>query len=143
MAAFTWPEQRHVYNVRNGEYLGFSDNATVDLPSFQARLLALLPYRVSGLAVSAPSCVQAGDRVTIEVRVRATGDAPGPHVFRLNVESPTGHRVPLYAQTRTGSDGRAVFTIPFAYNDRQGRWTLTVRDVLSGTVAQHTITVRR
>ena len=140
-ARLVWKGARHVYDIRRGAYLGYAEGATIDLPPFEARLLATLPYRVHTVELELADRIAAGAACTIGVRLRTDGAMPGKHAFYMEVLSPTGTQVPLYGCTTTGHDGRTTFTIPFAYNERRGDWRVTVRDVMSGMQAAATIQV--
>lgn len=139
-ARVRWDGPRHIYDVRERQYLGQGTEATLKLPSFQARLLSLLPYRVTEVQLRAAGSVRRGSIATVTAQVR-TSAAPSQHLLRLEVVSPTGYRTLPYSRLETAPHGAATFTIPFAYNDRPGVWQITVRDVLTGTEGHHDITV--
>lgn len=132
-ARFAWRGARHTYDVRQGRYLGRGEAAELDLPSYEGRLLALLPYKVNAVRVSA-----AGAAGEIAATVEADA-APGEHVLHMDVYSPTGLKHMLYSGTRTAPGGRTVFRIPFADNDRAGRWRIVVRDVMTGVAGETVI----
>jgi len=132
-ATFAWEGDRHTYDVRGRKYLGFGESATVDLPSFEGRLLCLLPYKVERVALFVPERSERGRRVTVRATVQTDGPVPGEHVFYLQVTSPTGAKRPLYCAVRRAPGGEARFDIPLALNEPLGRWTITARDVLTGT----------
>jgi hypothetical protein len=134
-AMFVWSGNKHAYNVRTGEYLGFGEEAKIDLPSFEGRLLCLLPYKVEHVDLTAPGRAKPGEVVTIKAEIKTDGDPPGEHVIYFEATSPTGARRPLYCGTRVAPDGKASFEIPFALNDHTGEWTVTARDVMTGVEA--------
>lgn len=134
-AKFTWSGDRHVYNVRSGDYLGFGSSATIEVPSFRARLLCLLPYKVEELELDAPTEAASGRVVAVRAQVRTDGEMPGEHVFYFEVKTPAGARRPLYGKTRVAPGGRATHEIPFALNDPAGEWSVTVHDVMTGAAA--------
>ncbi|HEY3416815.1 MAG TPA: beta-galactosidase trimerization domain-containing protein, partial [Armatimonadota bacterium] len=140
-ATFKWEGKQYAYNVRARKYLGYVDAATIDLPSFEGRLLALLPYQVTGVTLTAAPRVNAGENLTLTAQVTTGGPDPGDHLLRLEVYSPTGNAVLLYARTLKAPGGTAECTIPFAFNDRPGKWKIVVRDVLTGVEGQHALQV--
>jgi len=140
---FTWSGKRHITDVRTGDYLGFNDSATIDLPSYKAKLLCLLPYRVMRVNVEGPATVNRGDHVSLQATVETDGEAPGEHVLYFEVTSPTGARRPLYCKTRTAPEGRAELTIPLALNDPAGEWMVMVRDVMTGAEGRISALIRR
>ncbi|MCF7853156.1 MAG: beta-galactosidase trimerization domain-containing protein [Candidatus Pacebacteria bacterium] len=139
-AMFVWTGKQHAYNVREGKYLGYGESATIDLPSFQGRLLCLLPYKVEKIVLAAPKQAKAGTTVTLEATIQTNGEAPGEHIVYFDITSPTGARRPLYCKTRIAPGGKATLTIPFAVNDQPGQWTVRVNDVMTGVAtAQHIV----
>jgi len=139
-ARFEWTGKRHVYDVRKREYLGFAESAALDLPSFEGRLLSLLPYNVTALELDAPKRIVPGTVAEVTAKVRTERGAPGDHLFYFEVTSPTGARRPLYCGTRAGEGGKAGIKVPFALNDPEGAWQILARDVLTGS--EQTATVR-
>ncbi len=141
-AVFTWEKPCYAYDVRARKFLGHGTNAEIDLPSFEGRLIALLPYKVENVRIEAPASAKAGSIVEVKASVTASdGEKPGKHVLRLEVTSPTGYVNLIYCKTRTATDGEAKFEIPFADNDRKGDWKITVRDVMTGTEGTSTLRI--
>jgi hypothetical protein len=123
----------HVYDVRGRRYLGQVDRVPATLPPGETALYALLPYRVSGLTVKAPATVKAGEELVAQVALLASGKA-GDHVVRVEVVDPRGQSVWCYARHELlPAGGPAGLRVPTALNDAKGKWTLRVRDVLTGT----------
>jgi hypothetical protein len=59
-----------------------------------------------------------------------------PHVLHVEVLRPDGTRHPLYTRNLVTTNGAAKFTIPFAFNDEMGEWTIKVKDVASGATGE-------
>ncbi len=137
-AVFEWTTNRYVYDVREQSYLGYGTNVQIDLPSYEGRLLALLPYAVTNVAVTAPATNLAGQVVTVQAAVEASA-TPGKHLLRMTVYSPTGEKRPLYCRSLFWESGQVDFEIPFADNDPPGTWTIVIRDSLSGVETSFTI----
>jgi hypothetical protein len=134
---YTFPRRGHLYDVRASRYLGEKDAIDVDLDPGGAKLLALLPYRVSDLELRAINRPRPGREAGFQARI--IPDPPEAmtdlHVIRIEVEDPHGNRLDHYAQNVTAPDGTARFTIPLALNDPPGAWSLVARDVATGTEA--------
>jgi hypothetical protein len=127
-----FPRQAHVYDVRRGEYLGHVDGVDTDL-SYEAQLYALLPYRVKAVRLKGPAAARPGDRSEFSISLNlGFGGAPGLHVFRVEVLGPAGEALPWYAANLRAEKGRATWYIPWALNEKPGRYTLVARDVASG-----------
>ena len=131
-------DMRETYDARTGTYLGKLQD--VPLPVKQnAALIARLDYRVTGLAVKAAK----PDRQTVELALalKAT-DKPGRHVVHLDVLDPTGVRNFFYTQNVELFDGQGKATLHLALNDQPGKWKIIAREVVSGTTATTTFTVK-
>ena len=89
----------------------------------------MLPYRVERIELRAEKTGR------VQCQLLAAGGRPvaGPHVLRLEVSDPRGRAVEHYAQNVVAPSGKAAAVIPFALSDPPGHWTITVRDVATGT----------
>lgn len=136
-------EPRHVTDLRRGRYIGFTDRIELDWDGTRhAALFALLPYRVTALAVDAPVSVEAGTVASIPVRVRAAEDAaPGRHVIRVDASKPDGTPEAILGYNAQAPDGRCTVEIPLALNAEPGRWIVRLRDVASGVEHAFPLTV--
>jgi hypothetical protein len=135
-------QKKHIYNVRKGKYLGYSDSAKINLPSYHGILLALLPYQVMAVDTELPEIWQRGKTLKFSVSIKTTGTSAKEHVLRMEVISPSGYKNILYCKTVTVQNGKGELNIPFAYNDRPGIWQVRVRDVMSGITNEKEITLK-
>ena len=62
-------------------------------------------------------------------------------VFRLTVLDPEGNSAPHYAANIEAPQGTAEGSFQLAMNDNPGKWTLRVRDCLTGESAESAFTV--
>ncbi len=136
----TLPEEREVYDVRAGRHLGRTDRITADLRPGETALYALLPYRVESLAVRASGAAP-GAACRVSAVLRASAPTPGDHVLRFEVRDPSGALSEAYARNVLSERGVAQLTIPFALNDAQGEWRVTVRDIATGTEGEATVSL--
>ena len=128
----------HLYDIRKGEYLGHTNKCRTSLVPGDAVMLALLPYKVTGLALTAPDRVSKGEIVKIKAAVQSDA-TPAHHVLLLTVRRPDGAESLEYRQIESVGDGRMEFTLPFALNDLPGKWRIQVRDAASGMTAEKNI----
>ena len=131
----------HVFDVRARKYLGEVDRAQTTLPPGETALYALLPYRVEGLGLNAPASVKAGEELVARVNLVASGTA-GDHVIHVELLDPKGQSVWCYAGNELLPAGKGVVRVPLALNDAKGKWTLRVRDVLTGAQSEAKFTVQ-
>lgn len=128
-----------VYDVRAGRSVAEApvDRWDAVISRGNPQLFALMPYAVSGLAVTvAPECAL-GDTLDVAAAVAADGAQPQFHVVRVDVFAPGSERPHRqYSQNLACADGQGKGTIPFALNDPAGAWRLVFRDVATGTSAE-------
>ena len=74
--------------------------------------------------------------------VTATADVePADHIVRVEVRDPTGSLCLPCSRNIATKAGRAQVTLRLALNERAGRWTLNVRDTVSGKTAEAPFTI--
>lgn len=159
-----FPQRGHAYEVMHNRYLGEGDRFTVDLASAEPTqagmptldgaavqsqqdalsgmaMVALLPYRIEGARVSAEA-TPAGQPMPVRAEVKAAGGASGKQVLYLDVRDPDGNSAEPYCRNIVLTNGVWTGTIPLAFNEKRGRWTLTVREPISGITATTRARVR-
>jgi hypothetical protein len=130
----------YVYDVLSGRELGMGDKLDVTLTDYTVRVLAVLPYRVTGLEAELSVTAKPGTDAVLKAAVKTDGK-PGLHVFRVDVTDPKGTWIRAYSQNVVAQEGTAQVTIPFALNDAPGAWTIVVRDVATGATQKRTISI--
>jgi len=133
--------QYHVYDVRQGKYVGATDHISTKIAPGQALLYSLLPQRVTGISVRGPDEVTCGEQASFRLaqRTETSGEetgAAGLHCYHVEVTSPAGEVVKEYAQNVLAPEGAAGFSVPFALSDAEGVWQLAVKDVATGVAAK-------
>ena len=136
----TLPAAAHVYDVRAGEYMGHTKRFECQLALGDARLYALMPYRVERIEVIAPRQSAPGRMLKFTCAIRDPARV-GDHVLRIDVLRPDGKLSEAYGLNLVAREGRAQGHIPFALNDPVGRWTVVARDVASGVEAERAVIV--
>jgi len=132
----------HLYDVRQGEYLGQRAKVSTKIASGIAHLYALLPYRVQHLTVTAPKQCGAGEPLNAGVTVAAEGAARDTHVVHVEAIGPDGKARAHYASNVKLHNGAGEVSVPMAINDPKGRWQLQVRDVATGLSADAIVELR-
>lgn len=130
-----------VYDQRTGKFLGKQKTVTVDLPTYEPVILALLPEPVKGLTMSVASQANRGDLLSAALKLE--GKKIGrEHAFHVKVLGPDGKEIRQLSANVLATKGQAVWKVPFAVNDPAGEYTLQARDVATGAAAEQKITVR-
>lgn len=133
---FQFQQPAHVYDVRAGRYVGHTAEARVSLAPGETALYACLPYRVAGVQVTVPGQATVGDALRVGLAVRADVATRGDHVLHVELLAPDGKPVWPYTRNVLTLAGRADVEIPLAFSDPAGRWTIRVRDVLTGAMGE-------
>ncbi len=134
---------RHVYDLRTQAYHGNTHEIVEVFPPCRMMAYALLPYRVTGLALKAsPDAVAAGDAIMLDITVNADQGSADLHGIRLTVTDPQGHPVEAYRTVLLARDGRVQHRLPTALNPALGAYRVTATDCVSGATAEVTVTVR-
>ena len=133
-----FPVKGHLYLMREGRYLGYSDRCKLNLRSGEAVLISILPEKVEKVLIKAPGSVKCGEVCTIEF---SASGGKGAHVFHVEVRRPDGTLPFGYQWNAYTSRGRSRFQ--FAANDQPGAWTITVRNVDTGITARKTLLLKK
>ncbi len=130
---FAAPSPAHVYDVRTGAYLGYSNGVSRTLEVARGAMIAFLPYAVQGIAVEGLAPVyRTGDVIRASAALRTGGGVAGQGVFRVEVSGPNQTRLPALCSLPRWQAGSTALELPIAFNDPLGDWTLTVTDVATG-----------
>jgi hypothetical protein len=135
-----WSKRAEIYDVREGKYLGGGEEVSLGVAPHQVKLLALMPYQVEGMQVTAGPA--RGRQVPVKAELRVAGGRAGRHVFRLTLLGPDGQEIACLARNVEAPGGVYENEIPLALNDPPGKYTLAFRDVATGTQGQAEVTVR-
>jgi hypothetical protein len=137
------PRRAHVYSVRDHQYLGEQDRIETGIAPAVAKLYALLPCRLDGLALTGLGEARArGETVRFEVAGQTAPATDLPQVVRVDVTAPDGSPCTAYRRTLYGAKGKVTGGFTFALNDATGTWRLTATDVATGVTAEATFFVR-
>jgi hypothetical protein len=137
------PGKAHIYDVREGRYLGRGDRTQRKLQVARGALVAFLPYKAEGISLQGlPSDCRQGDRLKLRLTLETEGDEPDGGVFRVETRDPSGRRVPALSSKVRATRGRADLVLQMAHNDPVGNWALSVTDIATGVCAKATFTVK-
>lgn len=126
----TLPEAFSVYELRTGKVLGRQRELRFDLDPYQPVIYAVSAEPLPALTVSAPTRIARGETGHLGISFGHTPAAV--HVLHVEVTDPAGRAISGYSGNVRAPQGRAVWSIPVAFNDAVGTWHVRVKDVLSG-----------
>ena len=122
----------HVYDFFQKKYLGKSD--TVPLGEIRKHvpvILGLLPYKVESIAAAFSAAPARGQTVQLSIRVNTDGPVPGRHLLWVRLVDPAGADCRWHEERPFAEQGACAIHFAFAMNEKPGRYTLTVTDVIS------------
>ena len=133
------PAKGHVYDARDGKYVGFADRFKVRFrpEAWRTALLySVLPYRVEGVEIRpAKARVKAGEPLLFTARVRSdpeAGTGARRHVLSVRAINPEGETPAWYRSRLETRNGSASGRVDPAFNDPRGTWTLIATDAATG-----------
>jgi hypothetical protein len=127
-ARVTLTAARHVYNLRQHQHIDETPTFTVPLVPCRATFLALTTEPVRLPKIALPRTLQRGEQAAAHVTVRG---GAGLHAVRLRAKTPDGQPADWLNQVvMVGPEGADV-TLPFAFNDPVGRWTVRAIDLFT------------
>lgn len=124
------PKAAHLYDVREGKYLGSGREFDIELTPAHGKMFALLPKKSDGFTVAMPSEAKAGAIVPVEI----TADK-GHHVWLMTVDNHLEYR------KIQSTDGGSKFILPLAFSDT-GILKVTVRDSVTGEEKKFNLKVK-
>ena len=127
----TMPESMFVYDVRAGSLLGNKRELSIQLDPFEPVIYALSVRQAPELVVRTPQRVARGEIGYLGFSFNGHTSA-ATHILHVEVLDPSGRVVPFYSGNLRAPFGHAVWAFPVAYNDAAGKWSVHVKDLLTG-----------
>lgn len=140
MPSMRFPEGKAVYDALAGKLLKTA-KARVSLNDAGAALICILPYRISRIVVDTPAIAQSGHRLHYSIQIKTFDALPGDHWVHVKLLDEDGRSVRYYEATVECADGSGEGYIPLALNEKPGRYTLVMRDVMTGVTTSKRIEI--
>ncbi|MBC7328415.1 beta-galactosidase [bacterium] len=137
----SFPKKYHIYDVREGKYIGYTNSFNTRIEACKAKLFALLPYKVNKITISIPSTVKQGGILNFDIKLSGSSPSLGTHIVHISLVSPKGEVIPYYEDNIAMMNGRIKGSISFALNEATGKWRLRVKDIASGVTSERTFQV--
>lgn len=131
------PQKARVYDCLHGRDLGDGGRITPAADSRGFDLYALAPRELKPPRLSLPASCKRGS--VLKVGVTLLGGRG--RILRLDVYRPDATWVRTYRTLITLKTLRATVTVPFAFNDAKGTWTLRATDLASGLKGEAVVEV--
>ena len=136
------PERQAVTDLRSGREYGKTDTVKVTLPAYEPVILSLSPVAPPDFSIEVPPSLRLGQTATLAVG-RAGPSPDAVQIFHLEVRNPDGVLMDHYGANLRTTSGAAEHLLPLALNDPPGRWSLSVRDTVSGRQQTSVVIVER
>ena len=127
-----------VYDLKNGLTVGPAYWYIVPLETGRAMLYAHLPGPLPAMKVELPKQAGRGAPLTLKLSVP---QARGLHAIKLRATLPDGAPAKFWDQTVQVAKEPVTVTLPLAYNDPAGEWTVTLTD-LFGVETERKTTIK-
>ena len=128
----TLPQKFHIYNIRKGEYIGFSDSLNIKVLPEDVLIFGFLPYKINDLKINSIKKVKKGEILNYEIELQTEPQSPETHIFNVSIISPDGNEINYYTENLKGEKGKAKGSVIFALNEKEGEYILRVKEVISG-----------
>lgn len=139
-----WPEEGHVYNLRNGDYRGVEKETEIEMAAEGVSVFAVVPFRIEAPEVEATTGSDAEGRPVVRAVARLQEEAEEQsHVIQFELRTPDGGVWFDLPETRMSEDGRAEYAVTLPLNAPEGEWTLVAREAISRLETETTFQVER
>lgn len=135
------PEELYAYDIRRAKPMGKVKQLSLTIDPYEPAIIAFSPTAVPKLTVSVPQRIARGE--TGRIGISFDGAFPArADIFHVEVLDPEGKAIFRYTGNVLARGGAAAEVLPLALNDTPGKWTVQVKDLLSGQQQQAAIEVR-
>jgi len=139
--AFRFAKKGHVYDVTARKYLGETDAVTSKVPLEEGKAFAVLPAKIDGVEIDAPSAVARGEDLEAGFSI-ASDDVTAAYALHVEVVPPSGEPRFHFKRNVLTEDGKAQLSFAIAHNDEPGTWKLRVIEPLTGVTAEKAFAVK-
>lgn len=126
------PRDLHAYECRSGKYLGSGRSFRLPIRTHELKFIALLPYQVQALKVSAPQEVVQGGELTLALSLEGASEKDPGHPVFVRLVDPKGQTTFYFDRTVRTRAGKAQLKHLLALNERTGTWQVHARDAATG-----------
>ena len=94
--------------------------------------MAALPQAIKNIVVNVPKIVHVGQRLPIQIVANTDAGRAGKHLFIVDLMPVNSAPIPWYHRIVIAEAGVGETFIPLAWNEILGKYSLRVRDILTG-----------
>lgn len=126
-----WNGSLPTYDVRGKKDLGSISTLKTTLSPWEPLVFTRSPQPLAALKVSLPSNLKAGSALLVNLMADSHPEETRRFVH-VDVVDPSGEVYSLYSRNEIVARLPHTIEVPTAYSDPIGRWSVKVRDVISG-----------
>jgi beta-galactosidase len=131
-ATVSLPEARHVYDLRQRQYLGRVGSFPTQIRPDQATFFALTPEKVGPVEIRlAQRALSRGQVAQVSMNVPGAG---GTRAVRISVWKPDQQEVESLRRVVMVDPAGATCSLPIAYNDPAGTWTVQAVELFTNRI---------
>ena len=120
------------YNIFTSELIRRPHKKRFQIVDGQPLFISALPHGIKNVVVNVPEVIHVGTRLPIQVLITTTKERAGKHLLIADLIPLNGTPIPYYRRVITAENGVGETFMPLALNEILGKYSLRVRDILSG-----------
>ena len=134
------PKQKHVYELKNQQYLGEVQKLITKVRPNRAKFFALLPQQPKLPKIqSKQPTVNQGELCKFEIHLPS---ASGKHSLNISLQNPSGEVIDWFQEKILVDQAPVQISIPFAHNDPTGEWKIVATDLYTGNSGTYSFIVK-
>ena len=131
----------HLYDIRDKKYLGEGNDFKIKVKTSVPELFGLVQGTIDDIKVDAPSTLNRGETMTLDVKIAGEGSTDLRSVVRVDVYDPEGAYTLYYSDNCEVVNGSGTHSFNTALNDLPGQWKIHLTEVISGTEQEISVQV--
>ncbi len=131
----------YVYNLRHPGPLRYGTEVRLSLDAVAPALIAVAPAPLQPLAIAGPARARPGTVAEFSI-TPSRGGPKATRIVHLEAAAPDGTVMASHTRNLAVRAGGIIWRVTLAHDDPRGKWSIRVRDVLSGQTLERTLDVR-
>jgi len=120
------------YNMFTSELIRRPHKKRFQTINSQPLFISVLPQSIKNIVVNVPEVIHVGTLLPIQVLITTSKQRAGKHLLIADLIPLNGTPIPYYRRVITAENGVGETFMPLAFNEILGKYSLRVRDILSG-----------
>lgn len=121
-------DKYHVYDSRNGDYLGYRDRTQVDISCGIGFCYSFLPWKLDKISLEMEDSVRQGEKLNLKIILEGVTDNNSGHAVQVFVRKPDGKKSKVHSKVYYFKGNTFEVKLPLAFNEQPGVWEIMVTD---------------